>query len=97
MGAGQTNCVTKAQIILGNFMRFFVFYLLCSTNKILLSQVLQVVGDVSKQEDMERIIKETADKFGEIHVLVNNAGFGVTSTIADVRLRIASNTMLSVI
>ncbi|CAK8679719.1 unnamed protein product [Clavelina lepadiformis] len=38
--------------------------------------VLQVVGDVSKQEDMERIIKETADKFGEIHVLVNSAGVG---------------------
>ncbi|XP_076815476.1 3-oxoacyl-[acyl-carrier-protein] reductase FabG-like [Clavelina lepadiformis] len=36
--------------------------------------ILQVVGDVSKQEDMERIIKETADKFGEIHVLVNSAG-----------------------
>ncbi|XP_076817720.1 putative oxidoreductase SAR2567 [Clavelina lepadiformis] len=48
--------------------------------------VLQVVGDISKQEDMEKIIKETADKFGEIHVLVNNAGFGVTSTIADFTL-----------
>ncbi|CAK8679778.1 unnamed protein product [Clavelina lepadiformis] len=36
--------------------------------------VLEVVGDVSKQDDMEKIIKETADKFGEMHVLVNNAG-----------------------
>ncbi|XP_076816313.1 putative oxidoreductase SAR2567 [Clavelina lepadiformis] len=44
--------------------------------------VLQVVGDVSKQEDMERIIKETADKFGEIHVLVNNAGLGLVAPIA---------------
>ncbi|CAK8679708.1 unnamed protein product [Clavelina lepadiformis] len=48
--------------------------------------VLQVVGDVSKQEDMERIIKETADKFGEIHVLVNNAGFAAMSPIADLEL-----------
>ena len=46
---------------------------------------------------MERIIKETTDKFAEIHVLVNNAGFGALSPIADVRIRIASNTMLYVI
>ena len=46
---------------------------------------------------MERIIKETADKFGEIHVLVNNAGFAAMSPIADVRIRINSNAMLSVI
>ncbi|CAK8679776.1 unnamed protein product [Clavelina lepadiformis] len=48
--------------------------------------VLYVVGDLSKQDDMERIIKETAEKFGEIHVLVNNAGFAVISPIADVTL-----------
>ncbi|CAK8679715.1 unnamed protein product [Clavelina lepadiformis] len=36
--------------------------------------ILQVVGDVLKQEDMKKIIKETADKFVEIHVLVNSAG-----------------------
>ncbi|CAK8680065.1 unnamed protein product [Clavelina lepadiformis] len=44
--------------------------------------VLQVVADVSKQEDMERIVKETTDKFGEIHVLVNNAGIGLLASIA---------------
>ncbi|CAK8679709.1 putative oxidoreductase SAR2567 [Clavelina lepadiformis] len=48
--------------------------------------VLQVVGDVSKQEDMEKIIKETDDKFGEIHVLVNNAGFGLLAPIATLTL-----------
>ncbi|XP_076817716.1 putative oxidoreductase SERP2049 [Clavelina lepadiformis] len=48
--------------------------------------VLHVVGDLLKQEDMEKIIKETVDKFGEIHVLVNNAGFGALSPIADFTL-----------
>ncbi len=32
-------------------------------------------GDVRKQEDAERIVRETVEAFGAIHILVNNAGF----------------------
>ncbi|CAK8679713.1 unnamed protein product [Clavelina lepadiformis] len=74
MGPGIQIVKQKHKLIQANFIKnlssTYTFY----TNKILLSQVLQVVGDVSKQEDMERIIKETADRFGKIHVLVNSAG-----------------------
>lgn len=35
---------------------------------------LPIMGDVSKFEDCERFVKETIDEFGQIDVLVNNAG-----------------------
>jgi NAD(P)-dependent dehydrogenase (short-subunit alcohol dehydrogenase family) len=38
--------------------------------------VLQVVSDVSKQQDWQRIVEETMTEFGQIDVLVNNAGVG---------------------
>jgi NAD(P)-dependent dehydrogenase (short-subunit alcohol dehydrogenase family) len=37
---------------------------------------LTVLTDVSKSEDVEALAKETLDKFGEIHLLINNAGVG---------------------
>lgn len=35
---------------------------------------LYVSGDISKQEDRERLLDETLQHFGAVHVLVNNAG-----------------------
>ena len=35
-----------------------------------------VLTDVSKSKDIEALAKETLDKFGEIHLLINNAGVG---------------------
>jgi NAD(P)-dependent dehydrogenase (short-subunit alcohol dehydrogenase family) len=32
------------------------------------------VGDVTKREDWERLLKETVDKFGKLDIVVNNAG-----------------------
>ena len=37
---------------------------------------LTVLTDVSKSMDIEALAKETLDKFGEIHLLINNAGVG---------------------
>ena len=37
---------------------------------------LTVLTDVSKSKDIEALAKETLDKFGEIHLLINNAGVG---------------------
>jgi len=37
-------------------------------------EVLGVEGDISKFENSERIVEETIQKFGQIDVLVNNAG-----------------------
>lgn len=38
------------------------------------NDVLLVKADVSKEQDAEKIIKETVDKFNKIDILVNNAG-----------------------
>ena len=37
-------------------------------------KVLPVQGDVSNYDDCERFVKEIIDEFGQIDVLVNNAG-----------------------
>lgn len=38
------------------------------------SQVLAVVADVSKANDVERLVQTTADHFGRLDILVTNAG-----------------------
>jgi NAD(P)-dependent dehydrogenase (short-subunit alcohol dehydrogenase family) len=38
--------------------------------------VLAVQTDVSKRSDVERLAKQTLDAFGQVHLLVNNAGVG---------------------
>jgi NAD(P)-dependent dehydrogenase (short-subunit alcohol dehydrogenase family) len=38
------------------------------------AEVLAVAADVSKEEDVERLVRETVGRFGRIDVLVNNAG-----------------------
>ncbi|CAG4987614.1 unnamed protein product [Colias eurytheme] len=37
-------------------------------------KALPVIADVSKEADVERIVKETINHFGQLDVLVNNAG-----------------------
>jgi NAD(P)-dependent dehydrogenase (short-subunit alcohol dehydrogenase family) len=37
-------------------------------------KVIAVSGDVTRQEDLERLVKTTTDKFGVIDILVPNAG-----------------------
>lgn len=38
------------------------------------AEVLAVSGDVTKSEDVKRLVEETARRFGRIDILVNNAG-----------------------
>ncbi|UCH94377.1 MAG: SDR family oxidoreductase [Candidatus Aminicenantes bacterium] len=39
-------------------------------------KALAFVGDMSKEADIQRLIKQTADHFNRIDILVNNAGIG---------------------
>ena len=38
-------------------------------------QAIAVPGDVTKNDDIERVVNEAVKQFGGIHILVNNAGF----------------------
>ncbi|HXH48642.1 MAG TPA: SDR family NAD(P)-dependent oxidoreductase [Terriglobia bacterium] len=44
--------------------------------KALGATVLAVPTDVSKRSDVERLAQQTLDAFGQVHLLVNNAGIG---------------------
>ena len=41
----------------------------------------QIVADITNEDDARRVIKETVTKFGQIDVLVNNAGDGTIATL----------------
>src|SRR5690554_7453758 len=47
---------------------------LVEASKNLSGQIYAIAGDVSKDEAINRIVKETIDKFGRIDVLVKNVG-----------------------
>ena len=42
---------------------------------------LQVVADVINEEDLKRLVDNTIKEFGQLNVLVNNAGAGLTNAI----------------
>lgn len=42
------------------------------------ADITAVITDVSKVKDVENLAKVTLDTYGEVHLLVNNAGFGNT-------------------
>ena len=48
------------------------------------TESLIVTGDVSQYEDLEKLVSETVRQFGQIDVVVNNAGTFVGGTIDDV-------------
>jgi 3-oxoacyl-[acyl-carrier protein] reductase len=46
------------------------------------STVIPIVADVTKLDDIKKLVAETRARFGKIHILVNNAGGPPTGTIA---------------
>ena len=47
------------------------------------AQALAVVTDVTKKSDVERLAKAAIERFGRIDVWVNNAGRGISRSVAD--------------
>ena len=50
------------------------------------ADVISVLIDVSKSEDIERLAQETLNAFGEVHLLCNNAGVGIPGPIWEATL-----------
>ena len=48
--------------------------------------VVKVVGDVTDSEVLQNLVKTAIDCFGKIHILINNAGFPLVSSIYDQKL-----------
>src|SRR3989344_9661602 len=44
-------------------------------------QILHITGDISSEEDITNVVNTTLKKFGQIDVLINNAGVFVEKTI----------------
>ncbi len=43
-------------------------------DKNVMNRVMAVPGDVTRKEDIERVVRETVEEFGTVHILVNNTG-----------------------
>jgi 3-oxoacyl-[acyl-carrier protein] reductase len=48
------------------------------------AQALAVRADMSVSGDIERLVRETAERFGTVDILVNNAGVSITKDFLDV-------------
>ena len=46
-------------------------------------EALAIAADVSKREDVRRMVRATTERFGRIDVLVNNAGYALGASIED--------------
>ncbi len=47
-------------------------------------KVEAVAADVSRESDCQQLIEQAIDRFGKMHILVNNAGIGGSESIGDV-------------
>ena len=55
--------------------------------------VLSVICDVSKEDDCKKLIEEAVNRFGNIDVLINNAGISMRALFNDVELDVIRKVM----
>jgi NAD(P)-dependent dehydrogenase (short-subunit alcohol dehydrogenase family) len=56
-------------------------------------RVLPVVADITKDEDVHRLVETTISRFGRVDILVNNAGSGMRALVEQVQLADAHRLM----
>lgn len=56
-------------------------------------QIVAIAGDVSKQEDVERLVARTVEAFGGVDVLVNNVGGRTGTTVEETSTELAMLSM----
>ena len=57
------------------------------------TEILSVQADVSKEEDCENLMKQAVDRFGQIDVLINNAGISMRALFADLDISVMKRLM----
>jgi len=57
------------------------------------AEVLSVATDVSLEEDCERMVKATIERFGRLDILVNNAGISMRAMFQDLDLSVMRKLM----
>lgn len=48
--------------------------------------VYHQIGDISKEEDCHRCVKNIIEKYGKVDILINNAGFGIFGPVEETSL-----------
>ena len=48
------------------------------------SESMVVTGDVTKKDDVEKAVKDTVDRFGQVDILINNAGVLRPTAVFDI-------------
>lgn len=57
------------------------------------SEALTCVTDVSKEEDCRNLVEKTVEKFGTVHILINNAGISMRALFGDVDIAVLKRLM----
>ncbi len=73
--------LSKGEIVVGTFRKQDQIE---AFNKVKEGKSFGVLMDVAKTEQIVAAVKTTLDKFGQIDVLVNNAGYGVMGSVEEV-------------
>src|SRR3989442_7503102 len=50
-------------------------------------EVLAIAADVTRAEDVEAVVKATAERFGRVDILLNNAGTSSSAAFMDLHVR----------
>ncbi|XP_069122014.1 3-oxoacyl-[acyl-carrier-protein] reductase FabG-like [Argopecten irradians] len=65
----------------------------CQANGLSSDNIFIVQCDVDKECDLQKLVEQTIEKFGQIDVLVNNAGSSIYSSIMDTTLEMFDQTI----
>lgn len=66
--------VSRNEENLMNAMKEITTEIVQNGDRGIMNRVLAIPGDVKNRDDIERVVKETVEEFGTVHILVNNTG-----------------------
>ncbi len=73
-GAKVTLCARDEKKLFDTMQALTYMAVNEAKDKSVTMRIIAVPGDVCKPNDLKRVVEETVDAFGTVHILVNNAG-----------------------